>query len=736
MLTQHEIIVQKVKNATLSVNDFIDETIEEFQIDELVGKGAIGSVYVAKDRRYVIKETAPCHFDFPVFHRYCEDLKKAVEEDFTKIPSGKKHRYLMPNLLSEAVIGMFFNGAINFTPTLSAYLFEDTESNPEVYSVMPNLTPLITKNILNPVFNDYFQYYFLFLQVASGLLAAQERFKFTHYDLHLGNILLDNWPEQYDYIEYPVPDSEPIQISKKLCPYIVKISDFGMSRLETEQTIITPKYSTFPEANFGEFNPTYDIMSFIGNTLFDYRFSPLFIPILTKNYSFFTELIQFILWIFNDKTISFKTPERAINEISYKYFKKTPEGYVMFRPIGFENNLVDYFNIQPLPKIIQRLAKIMKKNGLTTNKTKYLRDIGWQSQLKVLKLPYVKKYNYYDDVYPFVTTLSKPELPLSNQTTNNYYSNKLDLGINVVTTRVLYSSPPNDFNFTITKKQLETCPYQDHYATSIVIDPSRISKYSFQLQCCMLDPINYIRNEKMYGFIMNGGYFNIQDNYLPIGPYKDQNGYREYYEIPESYKDVYGYVCFSGNQLTITRNLEEAKQNKYLFSTGPYLIENGKIVFKPYDERFACINLATEPNVIRSTEEDVTVSGYNVYEGCQKRFIQQKMTFPRCDSIQPGELSHSDNPNPRSIVCILKSGKYIFMTIEGREERGVGIDLSTLSKMLIKEYPDIMTAINLDGGRSSNMTWRGPNKPKEIFVSNPEHLYQYPVGNIIVFKRG
>lgn len=86
-------------------------------------------------------------------------------------------------------------------------------------------------------------------------------------------------------------------------------------------------------------------------------------------------------------------------------------------------------------------------------------------------------------------------------------------------------------------------------------------------------------------------------------------------------------------------------------------------------------------------------------------------------------------------MCTLKSGNIVFITVEGRGSRGVGIDLKELALAIKKAFPNVVNCINLDGGRSSNMAWTSPNNPSKVYIANPNHMYQYPVGNIITFQK-
>lgn len=736
-------VVNAVMKGQLKINDFHDTDnsflntlYSQMNSNNLIGSGGVGKVYLVG--KYVIKEATPCLSNLPQLKPYCNDLKTLVEGNpLVIIPYGKKNRYILPNLLSEGIIGMFFKESeisIHLSGILGTFILVN-KGEPSLYFVMERYFPIF-QNKLNSMFTHPLHYLYLLFQVSSGLLESQQNFRFTHYDLHLDNVLVDSWPENIEYLEYSLPNSAKIQIPKKYCPFIAKITDYGTSRLETIDALVTPSVYSYPDATFGEFNPSYDIISFVGSTLFHYRTSHIFRPLLHSNLEFYMVLLNFVLWMFNDSNINLRSKElselqRVSKVIGEKYYKKDSQGNVYFRPISTQGNLVNFTNTKSMTEIVIYLANMMEKLGMTSSENK-----------NVLKLPSSKKYIQYDTITPFTTTLKSPPFPKIGEVTSTNISMDIQPSyINVKTYRVLYSSPPNDFNFIISPKQIESCPYQEHYITAITVNKNTFG-YSFSSECCMLDPSNYLRLNNFTGFTINGGFFNIGKDYLPIGPYRDQTSNFNKYPIPEKYKDSYGYIAMRGNELIITRDMNDTSNFEFVFSTGPILIEKGEIVFNPYQEKFACVdpNQLIDPvKVISEKDVSVTISGYFDYSAdngkCTRKYVDSPKTFPNCNKIKAGDLSHSDNPNPRSAICILKNGDYIFLTIEGREERGVGIDLKALSSSIIKNFPNVQTAINLDGGRSSNMAWRTSDNPNNVYISNPNHMYQYPVGNILTFKK-
>ena len=101
-------------------------------------------------------------------------------------------------------------------------------------------------------------------------------------------------------------------------------------------------------------------------------------------------------------------------------------------------------------------------------------------------------------------------------------------------------------------------------------------------------------------------------------------------------------------------------------------------------------------------------------------------------------MSHAGNPNPRSMLVLRDSDKYkddvLFVYFEGRDDRGMGVDLNFLAKYALEKL-GAKIAINLDGGRSSSIVWRSEEESSVIKTANPNHKNFYPVGNILSLVR-
>ena len=752
MENQSKKIVDNVLSRNLSLRDFYD-TNNNFkniilpQLNErnLIGQGGTGRVFQIQGGQFVVKEANVCYRKGKL-EPYCNDVKKLINgERMIVIPSGDNFRYILPNFLSEAVIGAIFNDinvSINLGQITATYILLDEQRNPSIYFLMPRYSSIFRNRQLNPVITPLGVLYLLF-QASTALLAAQESFLFTHYDLHAENILIDTWPTQSRFLSYPVSNGNLI-INRKLCPFIVKITDFGLSRLQLQDVLITPTVTNYPDSTYGEFNSSYDIISLLGSILFDYRFSPPF-RFLLQNLGLYTALIRFALWLFNDQEIAYSNISQTASLIAEKYYQKEKGGYI-FRPKSDEGNFVGFINTRSMREVVDYLANMLLANNMADLSTEFpnLSKMTYWSK-DMIVMPTLANTTNFSKVKKFAPVIPNNSVPQYGQSTATRASMDIVPGyVHAESFHILLSALPNVFNFTIDKKQLQNCPVQEHYMTAVFVDPN-VFGYEFTSECCKLDPINFLRMGDFPGFTINGGFFNIGGkDFLPIGNYKDRNlDFRNpKFPIPEMYKDVYGFICMTKNKLYITRDLNFAANQDYMFSSGPYLIENGEIVFQPFQERFTCTTkeeTVSPIQVLAETDKTLTVSGYKSYNYspnvCGYRIVNEQKTFPRCDNISPGELSHADNPNPRTAIVVLGNGNYVFLTVEGRGNRGVGTDLYILAVMIKYYLPTAVTAINLDGGRSTNLAWRTVTEPNTVYISNPDHAYQYPVGNILTFRK-
>ena len=724
---QRLVILNNLANNTLTFSDYdrrddyTNLIISQMDESHLISKGAVGQIFLINDT-IVVKQVKPCDSktNSPL-QRYCVDVNQLYHTDITGIPGGNnKYRYILPNLLSEITIGLILGDLdIAFANTISSMILKEYNEQTKkedlsIYIIMDKLNPLVINKQLTINLNKV-QFLCMLFQVSQGLLAAQQEYKLTHYDLHIENLLYSHYPNNKDYISYPLPNQNmKMMLMKKYCPYIFKIADFALARIETDKSILAPTVDDYPMRTYGEFNHSYDFACLLGSILID-----------TKHYSVFKQLFNDItlykfvlsltLWYYKEpinidhyNNIELEKIRNYIADKYYKSFGKIKK--YSFRPKQ-EEDFIPYMNTQSMVDVVNYIAKKL----ITTKYVKVHENKG-----NVIIVKDLKNYHLYDSIQLY-NTLYKP------MTINQF--------ITIYKTKFIIKSAPKEYNYTIEPQQAKNCPYQTQIITVVKIDQGYEQYNEFYYDCCKLDVPNYIVQNKKVGFAVNGGFFSLKKDYLPIGPYKDQYNLIDKYEIPSKYKDLYAYIILKNNILTISKTLDLTNQ---VCSSGPLLIENGKIIININQYKFKCTDKKHAGDLfVSQTEDKITVSGHYKYieqdNHCKVKKVTKKQTLTRCDKIEPGDLSHGSNPNPRTVFCTTTDG-YLFLVFDGRALVGDGVDLYETAQIIKEKFPNVINAINLDGGRSSVVAWRSINEQNIVYNNSNFRNYYYPAGYLIGLK--
>lgn len=746
------LILNNVENGRLKVEDFdisrAEEELGRAAHQQTLGAGGLGTVTAVG--AYAHKENTPCVSGIQqISKKVCDDLRNPV---FYKIDGGytyeeggerkMKERYILPNLYSETVIGMAMNtmenkdregkvASIGYAGTVGGYK-SGREDNPVFNIIMKRYKPMLEGGKVSLVLDSGKKFIYMMFQVAHALLQGQGMYKLTHYDLHTGNVLYDDYPGMKKYIEYGMPGGGNIIIRKEDCPFIIKIADFGASRMETEKVLVGPTMDNFPEASFGEYDSSYDFMSFMGSILFNGYLSGI-INGTSDSYGYWEFMVKFMFDYLGENQdmrdkIAIENIEDAYNYIKNKYYKQYNHVY---RPAG-QGTLVSY-------RETMSMAEVVKYLGTVINGMEGVRDMNDKTKENTIEVRSVE----YDE-----RTKVKGYLPVNilgggklsggiSKYVSYTYEDKMIMGVCNFKTMVLkYEKYPAEYNFSVSKNQREKMPTQEQYITQIKIpkDYDR-SKYEFKVPCCKLDPVSYLAAEKIEGCVINGSFFNIGANYEPLGNYGN--------EVPSEYAKYYGSVIVNDKGLAVDSDelmgIVDPNGNREGLYSAPVLIKNGEIVFDSNKineeiENLTCMSVNDINRINQTTQNkyryDTEMGKINLdheYYGETK--------YNDCGKISPGELKHAGNSNPRSALAILEDGSVVFITVEGRDMRGMGTDLADLAEIIKVINPTVVSAINLDGGGSSIIAWRTNEDLENVYISNPAHMYHYPVGNLIAFVK-
>ena len=201
--------------------------------------------------------------------------------------------------------------------------------------------------------------------------------------------------------------------------------------------------------------------------------------------------------------------------------------------------------------------------------------------------------------------------------------------------------------------------------------------------------------------------------FQPIGYIREKkagvNQKVSYNSVPDSYQSVYGSVCINEDESIkiVKPYINNALTNpecKYVLASGPILTLNNNIEFTN--------NLLQNPIYQGSMQNPATMKPYILRNGSKSMIYLA------------GWLNHAFNLNPRAAIGLDSNGNIYLVTIEGRDQRGSGCDLTTLAKIM-KAF-GCVSSVNLDGGGTADLLYKLPQSGCYV-QTNPVHLYKYPL---------
>lgn len=741
---------------TFTAKNFYNKPIIDDIQTALAGGTSIGDksamgfntlVTVNGGKQYVVKTMVLCPDDIDtrdVFKRQlCREAR--MGDVIFRVPSSyeKKQILLTPNYFSESIIGILLSSSdiSKHTPSFpKVYGFQYDEENPNkhIYTIMEPLSPI------KPLLEEEVDLLYFVFQMAAGLNTAQKLGRYTHYDLHSGNVLarkksrsivrvyeLNNGSYLYTQFEY---DSI--------------IIDFGMNRMETAEEIIIPKIAfpapqlckdvdmntllhwakqsnvpdrnkmtkeqlcqqfdikihgdkNLPDAfNFYDFNPYYDLFTIMYFMLYREEGLPLSgsdrISIMRE------KLMSTFLGITNDTD----NINKHIEALLINYWRPDPSSF------GDASSGLNPMNPENFMSAVAGIIdKITKKNNpdIDTLDVKDVTNLLYHQKILVLN-------KLVDLKGPTVKSMVVHPLVSAKKSMSTIYYQ----------TRLRDSAKMNYVDISTRKEAINNATQFIHVARIDQKKGIHNGGYKFRLDCCRVNIRDYFRTDKIQsGIAINAGFFQLRTDFSPVGYFKTQDMLSKN-AIPELYKDHYGMVGIHDNGtlgFTSTVSESEAAKFKQVVTVGPVLVWEGEVimikdVIDTVTDNIAKFHCVQPPGHLNPADKYFrALNGVNV---------------PNCSAISPGELSHASTPNPRSAIAIDKDSNVYFIYVEGRYQRGVGVSLTELSELCVKL--GAVYAINLDGGGSSQLVWKLPGDTV-IGQTNPDHDFEYPVGNIISFVK-
>lgn len=727
-----EILEKYLVNSTEMILETTDEFLNKFSVQNLrneelvkifnevlkhseqIGEeSSLGSVYNF-DTDKVLKVVFVCPESQFINNLAYQMCFLAQEGDLIfRVPNtqtGKKV-VIMPGYISEAIISVLLTKYLKYTPSFTKTL--SVQYDPEGYQKplyilqekLYDMTPVIKSrlNFLQAIF-----------QITHALYIGQELGRYVHYDLHVKNMMIRPVKTVRGY---EIGDGRYIYMNSQFDTVLI---DYGLNRMETKEDIISPQtiisYGGREWTEYNEFNPYVDIFTLI----FDMERKA---KGLVNNYTQFPwKTPEEVEETFRELWLAFINPSPTIESVDeQKEFINDWLYYVLggstWRPMP-EKLAITWKHpksgrITRISRAREMLSKItyMMELDLPIEKDGEIIEINTDGDI----VDYLTNYDYYFSNYILglkdVQVYSLPSSKICMKT--NYYNYTLKNNDKISDVVNIFTFEPGFLNNFKDRIQLEYQPYNlkkggdlnDQYIHLAIIDPVKGKEqgYKFNFDCCKIDIRNYLQDTKIKsGIAMNTSFFDIKNTYLPVGPFRSK-GFVSDGDIPYEYKEYYGILGINEEGDLEINTLKNEGQYKDVVSAGPLLLQNGEFKVTP--------ELLSNPIF----QCDINNPDMNISD---------------CMSIQPGELSHSANVNPRSAIGITIDGRVLFVRVEGRNARGTGMDLLQLAQLM--KIFECVNAINLDGGGSSKLIWRAPGS-KTISISDPASVSSYPIGTLISY---
>lgn len=703
--------------ASFDIDDFNNPQIiqwmkkREIEANQIGQASAMGRLFSIPEEKYVLKIVNVCPQNVKhnlVVKQLCKAAHKG--DIVYRIPntSTGKMSVFAPDYMLEGVMGILLSRMKKNTPGfVRIYGFQYDPQPPEkpLYIMMESLQSAGNS------FIDSKSLMFGMFQIAQTLAVAQKLSRYTHYDLHAGNIMTRKLKKRRTRI-YELGDGNYLYTKFDFDTVII---DYGLNRMETDDNVLlgssTMKVKDGPHRDvldFRAFNPYTDLITillYIAYNVGVTNNNQLIIPwpnISREQGNLVFRLLSYalnmdsatddqILEVINNhimssghnwrpspdklamtytnnggKTIIFKgcrTPQQFMVKFAEEIKKGVPV------PPNDRGSLSDYLDTHYFA-VLDRILKPGK-----TSKIYALPDM--RKQMDTSFLNYKVAPTFTENVVFSVAELLPDFFHRSGVRTEYKPFN---------VTRVEIPG---------SKTEMPAREIYGHVATINVSEGHKLG-FKFNFECCRIDPRAYMQESNKNGCIaVNAAFFRIDDNFTPVGYFRSPN-YSSQTPFPPNYGQFYGILGVNNEgKLDIDPDLNNFTMFDSALSCGPVLVYGDRIL---------------DDNDIESNE---------------------LLQWPKVSNVKvkPGELAHVANPNPRTAIGILRDGNVRIVYIEGRGERGAGVDCSQLAQ--ICKALDMVKAINLDGGRSSQLVWRAPGS-NEISISS-SHTDGYPVGSIISF---
>jgi serine/threonine protein kinase len=248
-------------------------------------------------------------------------------------------------------VGMFRCEGFN---NPSGFISDFKRGNTKICKTGGNVNYVVYETIPGPTLSKYLEnvnsrLYGYFIQIVLALQIAYERFGYTHYDLHTGNVILRKLPEPID-IEYVVGGKTYVVLQTDA---IATIIDYGFSHFQYGGVQLGgndfPEYSIIPTRCSGGF----DVHKLLGYILYvldgSYNNQGEFIQSWIDVYSLFHSDPYDILKNRRDKQKLSKTFERGARNF-FALDKEYPEYEI--EPVDILNHLINTIDADRFVRVL------------------------------------------------------------------------------------------------------------------------------------------------------------------------------------------------------------------------------------------------------------------------------------------------------------------------------------------------------------------------------------------------
>lgn len=639
----------------------------------------------------------------PILDRMCNDCMKG--DLVYKIPYSltDKTIILAPNKIIEALIGKIMGDIHNgFVKTKNFYF--------EPYKVHDTLFYIIMEKLFqNTKIIDIKNFLYLLTQIMCSISIGQQDKKFVHGHLVTENIMirpytenkircyeLDNSTFLYTYFDY---DNV--------------IIDYSFSRCETSKNILTPRtIQHFDILDWFQYNEYIDPYTFIKYLM--YQLNIINNTTVTKLSNLIgdeaTKIMHSIVKYFLNTDDDIFEKMKNLSEI---YWPDVPKLLNSGLRLSNATEIFSRIGTELLPEIFPEVVEDTPS-----------------SILEILKVNrfYISKVKVDFPDYQFIPfrPVSAPYFNRKIVTDSGLLTNiddcitiRLITNLDDIDPSKIVRREKVDYNYTLPRsveKGLNDFNKQHIFIATINQEIGKIKSYFFDFECCMINIRDFFANTRFRsGVVINAVFFNITSNMYPIGYFK--SGSIVFDEpIPNGYIDDYGVIGVDRDGKLKIDVYDNRHNYEKVMSCGAYLMKNG---VQQFDD--AKIREVDSTNIYRYLSKNV--------RGSLLEKLPNNKYIRSASHIKPGELCHAGNSNPRTIIGIDYDDIVYLIKIEGRDDRGTGMDFIQLCQLC--EVLRFRDAINLDGGGSSRISWKNPAST-DIHIGGSK-LDSYPVGSVLAY---